>query len=406
MATSDLNVLIADDSSVVLKIATKILNDCGVTEVDAVMDGEAVLKRVKSNRPDLILLDLNMPRMDGVEVLTQASPDYFPPIILCSTAGESTLKSAREIAVLKGLRIIGILQKPYSAGSLKALLDRVTGGQGDADRKMAISNKMEIDHILANIAESLVLYFQPQMTFEDTLYGAEVLARWRGPDGTILSPATFVPVLEQHGKTAILTSLVIERSLETAARWKAEGMMVPLAVNVSATDFEQHEFVNNLSAMAGRYGIEPEQITLELTETKISAKLADMLTALTRLRMKGFALSVDDFGCGASTLQQLRQAPFSELKIDGQFVNNLSNDEQNSVIVETCVGLAKRLGLKVVAECVETQEDYEVLKRLKCTAFQGHLLSRPLSEDAFLDWFIGWQSSLRTHSDVRLSARK
>jgi EAL domain-containing protein (putative c-di-GMP-specific phosphodiesterase class I) len=386
MPNRKLSVLLVDDSKLYQMIAINTLQQCGVTKIDTAMNGFECLDRIRNSSPDVVMLDLNMPKMDGVEVLLQSQIDgMFPPIIICSSSDQKTLNGAREVASLKGVRIVGVLKKPYSASALGALLARV-GDQIELGAANG-SQALDPDYVIANMAEKLHLVFQPQVSVETgATVGVEALARWHEPGGIVLSPAAFVQQLEESGKIGKMSRLVIERALAVLAEWRREGIEMPISINISADDAVAPDFVEFAATAVAAVGIEPSTVTFELTETRIALDFGRMLSTLTRLRLRGFGLSIDDFGCGTSSLQQLRQAPFNELKIDRQFVTNLSNDPQNYAIVESCIDLGKRLGLAIVAEGIEAQEDMIALRKLNCQSAQGYLMSRPLSADDFAEW--------------------
>jgi len=386
MAVEDLSVLIVEDSSVIQKVAIRVLTECGVTKVETAQNGLECLDAIKSKRPDVVLLDLQMPVMDGIEVLASADAQ-FPPIILCSSSDQKTLKSAREVGALRGVRIIGILEKPYSAAAMQMLLRRV----GDERKKTSKTAVHQLDerYVLENLKEGVHLVFQPKISIKGgALMGVEALVRWKEGTGAVVPPSAFIPMLEKSGNIRILTRAVAERAMETLATWNAAGIDTHVSINVSASDVEAPDFIEFVTKAAQAFDVVPNKITFELTETKIASDIGKMLANLTRLRIKGFRLSIDDFGCGTSSLQQLRQAPFTELKIDQQFTHSLTKDTQNHAIVESCIELGSKLGLSVVAEGIETQEDMNVLSEMGCKTVQGYLTGRPMPSDEFIEWYV------------------
>ena len=374
MAITSLSVLIVDDSPVMRKITSRMLRECGLHKVESAQNGLEGLEAINSKRPDVVLLDLEMPVMDGVELLDRSGTEC-PPIILCSTADEKTLNSAREVGALKGIRIIGILEKPYSAPALQMLLNRVE--ESLTKKSSNVTPALNKRLILENLKDK-----------GGKLQGVEALVRWRDAAGALLPPSAFVPTLENSGDIGLLTQLVAAQAMETLATWNAAGIDTHVSINVSASDVESSNFVEFVTKTAEAQGVDPKKITLELTETKVTSDLSKMLVNLTRLRIRGFGLSIDDFGCGTSSLQQLRQAPFTELKIDQQFTQNLNQDPQNYAIATACIDLGEKLGLAVVAEGVETQEDMKLLREMGCKTVQGYAISRPMPPDEFMEWYV------------------
>jgi EAL domain-containing protein (putative c-di-GMP-specific phosphodiesterase class I) len=194
-------------------------------------------------------------------------------------------------------------------------------------------------------------------------------------------PAAFNPQLEASGNSRLLFDLVAAKALDAAAQWKTAGLDIPIAINASADDITSKGFADDVAAMIEAAGIAPENVILEVTETKLPTDFAEFLSTLTLLRTKGLNLSIDDFGCGTSTLQQIRQMPFSELKIDSQFVLNVAEDKDNQAIVTSCIDLAAKLGLRTPAEGIEREEDKSFLLANGCEIGQGYLVSRPAPFD-------------------------
>ncbi len=386
MSMASRSALIVDDSAVTRKVAERMLRECGVSNVKTTNNGLEGLEAIKSMRPDVVLLDLQMPIMDGIEVLANADAQC-PPVILCSSSDEKTLNSAREVGSLRGIRIIGILEKPYTEAALKMLLNRV--GDELTNKSDKVIPVLDERLILEKFKDFVSLVFQPKVSIKGgKLEGVEALVRWRGEAGALLPPSIFLPILENSGNIGVLTQLVVQRAIETLVTWNAAGIDTNVSINVSALDVESLNFVEFVTKAAEAQGVVPNKITLEVTETKVAADIGKMLANLTRLRLRGFGLSIDDFGCGTSSLQQLRQAPFTELKIDRQFTQNLTKDPQNNAIVETCIELGAKLGLSVVAEGVETQEDMNRLCEMGCKTVQGYFTARPMQSDEFMDWYV------------------
>ncbi len=236
--------------------------------------------------------------------------------------------------------------------------------------------------------------FQPKIDFETgRIMGAEALARWRRPNGKLISPATFIPVAEQAGLIDAIGMQILEAACEAARTWQLEGFDLTVAVNVSPSQFQRHDLTDSIMAVLRRTGLHPNRLELEITESMAVNDPARVAEFISPLRAMGTKLAIDDFGTGHSNLATLTQLPFDVFKIDRQFVSALETDRQAPAIVEMILAMAETLGLKTVAEGVETSKQAEFLRRRGCTMAQGFLYSPGLPDQAFLDFLRAWNPS-------------
>jgi EAL domain-containing protein (putative c-di-GMP-specific phosphodiesterase class I) len=235
----------------------------------------------------------------------------------------------------------------------------------------------ELDVALAE--GQLELHYQPKFdNVRGRIGGVEALVRWRHPTCGLLFPDKFIPIAERTGRIGRLTQWVIAEAVAQCGRWRDGGLDLHAAVNISAADLEDLELPDRSHSLCRRAAIDASTITFELTESMAMRQPTDSLDVLTRLRLKGFHLSLDDFGTGYSSLIRLRRLPLSELKIDRSFVMHMLTDADCRSIVEVVVLLAQKLGLRSVAEGVETREALVVLTEMGCDMAQGYYLSRPV----------------------------
>jgi EAL domain-containing protein (putative c-di-GMP-specific phosphodiesterase class I) len=233
----------------------------------------------------------------------------------------------------------------------------------------------------------LVTHFQPKIELTThQVTGLEALVRWQHPDNGTIFPDLFIPVAEQHNLIDQLTWIVLHQVAEEYCHLQKMGLDLTIAINMSASTLRELSLPEFLSGILSEYSIDPTRIVLEVTETALMQELIKSLDILTRLRMKGFLLSIDDFGTGYSSLVQLHRAPFSELKIDRSFVQDMANDKEASAIVETVIVLGHKLGLKVVAEGVESRQNLELLSKMGCDLAQGFHIAKPQPPEAIDDW--------------------
>jgi EAL domain-containing protein (putative c-di-GMP-specific phosphodiesterase class I) len=227
---------------------------------------------------------------------------------------------------------------------------------------------------------ALVLRYQPKIELRTgRITGVEALARW--PDG----PADFVASAERDGMIDRLTEWVCRTALADCKRWQAEGVELGLAVNVSALTLQDVTFPDFIAQLCASEGVEPTGLTVELTESA-TQHAVHLLDTLTRFRLKGMGVALDDFGTGYSSLLQLRQLPFTELKIDQSFVRDVATAEDSRLIVKSVIDLAHALGLIAVGEGVEDEATLRVLAGLGCDHAQGFLVAAPMPAADLPGW--------------------
>ena len=228
--------------------------------------------------------------------------------------------------------------------------------------------------------QQFVLHYQAQIAEGDQLSGAEVLVRWLHPQRGMVSPLEFIPLAEDTGLILPIGTWVMETACRQLASWADDPVMAALtvAVNVSARQFQQSDFVEQVVAVLARTGARPQRLKLELTESLLAANLQQIVAKMRALKEVGINFSLDDFGTGFSSLSYLKLLPLDQLKIDQSFVRDVLTDPNDAAIATTIIALARTLGLDVIAEGVETDEQRVFLAGAGCHAYQGYLFSRPL----------------------------
>jgi diguanylate cyclase (GGDEF)-like protein/PAS domain S-box-containing protein len=224
------------------------------------------------------------------------------------------------------------------------------------------------------------LYFQPQVDRSNKAMAAEVLLRWKHPERGMVSPLQFITLAEETGLIVPIGAWVLETACAQLKRWEANPVTAALrlSVNVSARQFHQPDFIQQVTSLVRHSGIDPTRLKLELTESVVLDNVADTIEKMHALRAIGVCFSMDDFGTGYSSLSYLKRLPLDELKIDQSFVRDIVTDPSDAVIVQTIIGMARNLGLEVIAEGVETEEQRSFLSRHGCDTCQGYLFSRPV----------------------------
>jgi EAL domain-containing protein (putative c-di-GMP-specific phosphodiesterase class I) len=238
--------------------------------------------------------------------------------------------------------------------------------------------------------EEFVLHYQPQVHIDSRiLSGAEALVRWQRPDGTLLSPSGFMTIAEQSGLITALGEIVLTKACEQMVAWQQGGSAPPrLGVNVSARQFYQRDFVGVIERTLSRTGLSAHRLELEITETVAVQTSERSIEMLQHLRSLGISVAVDDFGTGQSSISYLKRFPVDTVKIDRTFVQDLVNGENDEWIVTAVLMLANHLGLRTVAEGVETEQQSTFLRGHDCREIQGYLISEALPPDVFTERFL------------------
>ncbi len=237
-------------------------------------------------------------------------------------------------------------------------------------------------------AGQFLLHYQPQVAGLGRMMGAEALVRWQHPQRGIVSPAEFIALAEETGLILPLGHWVLASACARLAKWATQPEMAHLtvAVNVSAHQFRQADFVDQVLAVLADTGANPQRLKLELTESLLVNNVEDVIAKMTALKSRGVGFALDDFGTGYSSLSYLKRLPLEQLKIDQSFVRDVLTDANDAAIAKMIVALAESLGLAVIAEGVEVEAQREFLASHGCHAYQGYLLSRPLPVEAFEDF--------------------
>jgi diguanylate cyclase (GGDEF)-like protein len=239
-------------------------------------------------------------------------------------------------------------------------------------------------------ANQFLLYYQPQVN-ADGLIGAEALIRWQHPVRGLVSPYDFIPLAEETGLILSLGDLVLKTACLQIALWAARKLLanVQIAVNISARQFAQPDFVQPTLAILAQTRVNPKNLKLELTESMLASDMTDVIAKMTILKSHGLSFSLDDFGTGYSSLSYLKKLPLDQLKIDRAFVQDILEDVASAAIAQTIVSLGRAMGLSVVAEGVENEEQRKFLASLGTHSFQGYLYSRPLPLEEFERLWLG-----------------
>jgi EAL domain-containing protein (putative c-di-GMP-specific phosphodiesterase class I) len=350
-----------------------------------------------------------MPEMDGMELVRRIGERALPvSVILVSALDGVLLGSAATMTQAYGVRIIGTIEKPATRDKLFTVLKDYLPPKPDAEASRDITFVPTPEVVIAGIAAGqFEPFFQPVVELANgRVVGAEALARWRHPAYGILGPELFLPPLARAGYMDELSWIMLALAAMEAGRWRSKGLRLTVSVNVSATSLADPNYADAVTQIVSGQGLEPSEMILELTETEAILNVAAALENLTRLRMKGFGLAIDDYGVGFSSMQELLRMPFTEVKIDRSFVARSSTSEKHRMMIEHTIAVAHQLGLKTVAEGVETKAEHDLLAGLGCGRIQGYYVAKPMDSVGFLRWMLERRVNVGTGAHPHVSDAK
>lgn len=390
-----MRILVIDDDEFVHELITHNLRQLGVYQHDYCLSGRDAIRRIDAEEQfDVLMLDLKMPDMDGIEVLRGLAQLKFQGgILLLSAQDTRILETAKSLAKAHELNVLGALSKPVSPEELRSCL--ICALEQTSYQRQTDTDEIDIIELKNAIANGeIVPFYQPQLFISTgELSSLEVLARWLHPRKGIISPNVFIPLAEDAGLIDSLTRKVFRQALSDLGYWhRVKHNTFSLSINLSTESLCEIDLPEQIEDLAHINQIPCSSIVLEITEQRLIPNLVASLDVLVRLRLKGFGLSIDDFGTGYSSLEQLQKIPFTELKIDRAFVDGASTNNSSRVILESSIELAQKLKMKVVAEGVEQERDWQLLRQLDCDLAQGFLIAKPMSADDLSKWMKGYAS--------------
>jgi EAL domain-containing protein (putative c-di-GMP-specific phosphodiesterase class I)/CheY-like chemotaxis protein len=342
-----------------------------------------------------VILDLMMTREDGVQIIRHMGEIRSDAnLVIVGDTDRRILSAAERLARARGLRVAGSLLKPIDEGLLEQMLQRGVPRAGAGSR--GINVQVAQTELLQCMADGCVdVMYQPKIDVRTLEFVAvEALVRLNHPAHGQLLPAAFLAMAEESGLIDRLTRSVFLKALSQVSRWLDGGHALQIAVNVSPLLLVDLDLPETFADLADRHHIQRDNIVLEITESWVNAEPVAALDILTRLRVKGFNLSIDDFGTGYSTMLQLNEMPYSEMKLDQSFIRNATRDREARAIVESSIDLGHKLGLKVVAEGIEKQEDWDLISDMHCDEGQGFFIARPMPGEQIPAWLHHWNTCL------------
>jgi EAL domain-containing protein (putative c-di-GMP-specific phosphodiesterase class I)/ActR/RegA family two-component response regulator len=378
--------LVVDDERIQRMIVIRAVAPLGYA-VDSAASLRDATAQLALYRYDAVILDLALGETEGISLLRALRDGESDPVLIfLSHLDQRVIAASLRLASTMGLRVAGMLQKPASPCALRALL------RDAPERQTRPSESFErppsVDELADAIRTRAILpYFQPKVSLRDgTVVGVEALARWPSHGDNRMMPDMFIPLSEQSGLIIPLTFHIMRASLEACGRWRSRYPNCSVAVNISPLVLADPTLPDSVERLLSAIGLGPGALIAEITESTVIANPLIAAEILTRFRIKGIELSIDDFGTGHSSLLALLRLPFSELKIDRSFISQCDTDPEAWKIVRATLSMARELGLRVVAEGIETQSIANMLRDVGCDVGQGWYYGRAMPEADLLPW--------------------
>lgn len=400
-----LNILIIDDDSGITGLLKNIGSRSGYN-VSVLNNSTNILSSLTKSY-DLIFLELNMPSMDGIEVMRVLSDQKITAnLVLMSGFDRSVLNTAHELAEAHCLNVLSHISKPFKVQKIQEIFEQVEllmkqGGVQSIEGQFRELSEPDLREALQH--KRIEVFYQPQMDLKtQRIIGLEALCRLRSKTGELIPPDNFIPLAEKIGVIHNLTLLVANIIAQDYADISAQYHELTISINVSTRDLDFLTFPEELHSIFSQQGVDVSTIVVEVTGTLLVHDLRRELDVLARMRLKGFKVSIDDFGKGAATLEHIKYFPATEIKIDKDYVQSLGQKDKSHVIVIHTLNLAHQLVLDVVAKGIEDQDTADWLTSNNCDIGQGYWLSRPVPKAEIIDFLQQKKSSVELDSTFSL----
>ncbi|MDX1795799.1 MAG: EAL domain-containing protein [Hydrogenovibrio sp.] len=377
----EMKILIIDDDDEIAEIVSTAATASGLEAFGLTDSGD--LDSIDLTEIKLIFLDLAMPKKDGIEVLKELSEKHFSgSVVLMSGFDVSVLNTAHELAEEYRLNVLSHLAKPFRLHELNDIFDTLKAIKSEvSDRVEKPHQQLSAKAIQKALGEHrFFLHYQPQVDLiTHQLVGMEALVRLQSTDDQIIYPEDFLSVAEEEGIIYDLTRAIVQKAFEEFRVLLLANRKLTLSINLSTLDLQELDFSDWMVAAAEEYEIPTQKVILEVTETQKILSYANALNVLSRLRLKGFKVSIDDFGTGNAVLDQVKKLPITELKIDQTFVEGLSKNDKSKVLIKNIISMSRELDLDIVVEGVEDLRTEKLLVSMGCQIGQGFLYAKPMS---------------------------
>jgi EAL domain-containing protein (putative c-di-GMP-specific phosphodiesterase class I)/FixJ family two-component response regulator len=387
-------ILLVDDDAFAVKVISLQLKKLGFSNLKAFTEPVEALDFFKLNSEQIVTIvcDLQMPTLDGIEFVREVGAYGFEgQLLLVSGEDPRVLRSAQKLVSAMGLKILGGIQKPVKL----EILTEIFSTNNPALRLPTAERQGLAEHVQSALeTNQFVNFYQPKVAVKTgEIVGWEALIRWQHPTLGVVGPASFLPEIENKGLGNPLLLHVLSGPTGALALLRDCGVSDPemkIAVNLADSNLQDARLPDMLFDLCRQFGVSQKQLVLEISEDRVAVNRMLAATTLSRLALKGFSLSLDDFGAGKTTMGDLSDIAIDELKFDRSFISNVHRDGGQKIALNSCIKMAQTLGMNTVAEGVETLEEWRVIQELGCTVVQGFLIAKPMPVAAMAAWKRAW----------------
>lgn len=388
---STFRVLVLDNNPVHCKRVQDLLSSAGFTQVDITHDTTDALRIVQHRGYDLIVLEIQTPGMDGAQLIHEiAERNLTPMLAIITNCSHRLANSVGLMAKEHGFAVVGTFMKPFCHEHAENLASTLLTNteldfSAELDHDVGVLNLFDRESLVNALNNrSIRACFQPKKSLKTgNIVGAEGLVRWQHRELGLLMPKSFLPALRNFDLDYDLLTRMLVEGVNAYHVWRGQGYRIPISINLPAFLLERDCLPDDLHKIVIQYGIPPADVTFELLEDDTPINANKYFMATSRLRLKGFGLSQDDFGKGYSSMCRLVSTPFTELKIDRELVCGSAKDEVRGAAFISSVLLGKQLGLKVTAEGIEDMTDLQFARDIGCDNAQGFLISAAVDVSDF-----------------------
>lgn len=383
-------ILIVDDDPTQRVILHAYFSGLGCYDILEAGCANTALKLVAEHNAslDLLVSDLMMPDMDGIEMLRALKEYSFGgAIAIISSLDQVLIDSARKLGNLHQLNIIGTCQKPLNKQALDEVFHEACLIGSSSTRQ--VHDSFTVEEIIAGFDKGeFIAHYQPKVEIlSGRIVGVEALVRWVHPTRGIILPVQFMPVIEASNLSKRLAFTMFRHALRNVVEWEAMNIAIKIAVNVTASEISDLRFPDEVQNLISEFGVDPRKLTIEITENEILEFNSTSLEVLARLRMMSIDIAIDDFGTGYSNLQTLKEFPYTELKIDQAFIRGMTKDSFSQETVRAAATLGRQLNMRLLAEGIETREEWDFVKQRGIDEVQGFLIAKPMDTEDFVAFY-------------------
>ncbi len=393
-ALQDIDSIIVSDNRFQLKLLANQLSIASFRSITAFDDIFNAMDHLSAHvmHSAVVFLDLNMENNSGLEFLKRLGKTEFGGSIALLTDGDD-IKTLQAIKLARTyeLRIIENLQLPAQDEELDKLIANILADFQASNENLELFRYSAERLQEAIEKDELFNVYQPKVLLSTgELIGVEALVRWKHPEDGEIYPDQFIKLAEEADLIDTIARKVLSNALHDSRAWRDKGLDITISVNISMYNLNTRDFVNFVEDELATSGLDPQNLTLEVAESRLVKDYSLVLDMLTRLRLRRVNLSIDDFGYRNASMSDLKNIPISELKIDREFVHSAWDNEKLHEVFDDSMQMARNLGVKTVAEGVESEEDFNFSSRRGCDQAQGYFIGKPMRSKYLMEWRDQW----------------